>query len=113
MGRDSATLNCVLMDKKLQRNKWTERDLLKAAQFFLFRGRARGCQIARAAAAGDAAQFTIGLKGIIACSSRGCAGDARHLSAQPFCWLRVFIGDITDTGALVKNKMLFWLSLSL
>ena len=32
MGRSSATLNRVLMDNKLQRNKWTERDLLKAAQ---------------------------------------------------------------------------------
>ena len=32
MGRGSATLNRVLMDNKLQRNKWTERDLLKAAQ---------------------------------------------------------------------------------
>ena len=27
MGRGSATLNRVLMDNKLQRNKWTERDL--------------------------------------------------------------------------------------
>ena len=32
MGRGSATLNRVLMDNKLQRNKWTERDLLMAAQ---------------------------------------------------------------------------------
>lgn len=32
MGQGSATLNRLLMDKKLQRNKWTERDLLKAAQ---------------------------------------------------------------------------------
>jgi len=32
MGRGSATLNRVLMDNKLQRSKWTERDLLKAAQ---------------------------------------------------------------------------------
>ena len=32
MGRGSATLNRVLMHNKLQRNKWTERDLLKAAQ---------------------------------------------------------------------------------
>ena len=31
-GRGSATLDRVLMDNKLQRNKWTERDLLKAAQ---------------------------------------------------------------------------------
>ena len=32
MGRGSATLNRVLMDNKLQRSKWTEHDLLKAAQ---------------------------------------------------------------------------------
>ena len=32
MGRGSVTLNRVLMDDKLQRNKWTEHDLLKAAQ---------------------------------------------------------------------------------
>ena len=34
MGRGSATLNRVFMDNRLQRNKWTERDLLKAAQVF-------------------------------------------------------------------------------
>ena len=91
MGRCSATLNRVLMDNKLQRNKWTERDLLKAAQVF-FWGRARGFQSARVVEAGGAAQFSIGLKGIIVCSSRGCAGDARHLSAQPFCLLRLLLG---------------------
>jgi hypothetical protein len=32
MGRGSVTLNRVLMDDKLQRNKKTEHDLLKAAQ---------------------------------------------------------------------------------
>jgi len=32
MGQGSATLNRLLTDKKLQRNMWTERDLLKAAQ---------------------------------------------------------------------------------
>ena len=32
MGRGSVTLNRVLMDDKLQRNTWTEHDLLKAAQ---------------------------------------------------------------------------------
>ena len=31
-GEVSVTLNRVLMDDKLQRNKWTEHDLLKAAQ---------------------------------------------------------------------------------
>ena len=60
MGRGSATLSRVLMDNKLQRNKWTERDLLKAAQFF-FCGRAHGFQSARVAEAWEAAQFTIGL----------------------------------------------------
>ena len=32
MGRGPATLNRVLVDNKLQRNKWTERDLLKATR---------------------------------------------------------------------------------
>ena len=32
MGRGSATLNRLLTNKKWQRNKWTERDRLKAAQ---------------------------------------------------------------------------------
>ena len=32
MGRGSATLDRVLMANKLQRSRWTERDLLKAAQ---------------------------------------------------------------------------------
>ena len=32
MGQGSATLNRLLTNKKWQRNKWTERDLLKAAQ---------------------------------------------------------------------------------
>ena len=31
-GRGSKTLNALLTNKKWQRNKWTERDLLKAAQ---------------------------------------------------------------------------------
>ena len=32
LGRGSATLKRVLTDNKLQRTKWAERDLLKAAQ---------------------------------------------------------------------------------
>ena len=43
MGRGSATLNRVLMDNKLQRNKWTERDLLKAAQVYWAGARLSEC----------------------------------------------------------------------
>ena len=93
MGRGSATVNRVRMDNKLQHDKWTERDILKAAQ--VFGGRARGFQSARVVEAGEAAQFSIGLKGIIACSS---------ISFRATLLIVAFFGNIADTGALVNNK---------